>query len=323
MYSEVCDFEKLVTQREPLSGHTTLRVGGPARWLGRPKNTAQLGSLVRWSRKQKVNLYPLGLGANLLISDDGVDGMVLRLGTASFKEVHWPKRDAASSNRPSPLCTQGGVLVTAGAGADMHRLVLESVRRGLRGLEVLAGIPGTLGGIIRMNAGGKWGQIADVVRVVTVVDREGDVRELTPDEVGFAYRRTLLKGAIICQAKLELIPEDPAVLRERFRDIWSSKKASQPLAEPSAGCVFKNPPSGPSAGSLIERAGLKGRRVGGARVSELHANFIVTQEGATAADVFELIDQIRGEVARRSGVELEMEIQVWGRQRGRLTESMT
>ena len=203
----------------------------------------------------------------------------------------------------------------------MHRFVLESVRRGLAGLEVLAGIPGTLGGIVRMNAGGRWGQIADVVREVTAIDEDGRTQRLTPEEIGFSYRNSRLSGSVVCEAKLELTVDDPVQVRARFMDIWSRKSQVQPLGQPSAGCVFKNP-AGQSAGRLIEQAGLKGHAIGGAHVSNVHANFIVAQEGATASDVFSLIGLIQREVAQRFAIELEMEVKVWGRRHARSLESV-
>ena len=175
----------------------------------------------------------------------------------------------------------------------------------------MAGIPGSMGGIVRMNAGGRFGQIADVVRRVTVVDEMGRLRMLSNQEIGFRYRGTNLNSSIICQADLELHPADPTELREQFLAIWNHKKETQPLGKNSAGCVFKNP-EGHSAGELIDRAGLKGCSVGGATVSRCHANFIVTKEGATARDVLALIDRIRQEVADKFEIELELEIELWG-----------
>jgi UDP-N-acetylmuramate dehydrogenase len=170
-----------------------------------------------------------------------------------------------------------------------------------------------------MNAGGKRGQIADVVGGLTVVDARGDIRRLAPAEAGFGYRRSNLAGLVICEVRLELRPENPIEVRERFTDAWRSKSATQPMRGLSAGCVFKNPPGG-SAGALIDRAGLKGRSVGGAWVSEVHANFIVVRPGVTADDIFTLIGQVRREVARQFGVELELEIEVWGWRQIRMPE---
>jgi UDP-N-acetylmuramate dehydrogenase len=163
-----------------------------------------------------------------------------------------------------------------------------------------------------MNAGGRWGEIADVVREITVVDADGVPRTLDAEEAGFSYRHSLLQDTIICQARLELTLDDPARIRQQFMEIWDKKKHSQPLDQASAGCIFKNP-SGQSAGALIDQAGLKGHSIGGASVSQDHANFIIAKEGATAADVCELISHIRQQVFDRFGLELETEIEIWGR----------
>jgi UDP-N-acetylmuramate dehydrogenase len=257
-------------------------------------------------------VFIMGRGANLLVSDDGVDGMVIRLDAPVFTRVHWPLT-ASPTGTPAT--------VVAGAGTDMFRLVNEAGRHGLAGIEGLAGIPGRLGGIVRMNAGGRWGQISDVVRELTVVNELGDIRRIDREDAGFGYRRSSLAGVVVCDVRLQLTRDDPGAIRDRFKAIWKTKAATQPMSAPSAGCVFKNPPGG-SAGGLIDRAGLKGRTVGGAGVSEVHANFIVTRPGATAADVFTLIGQIRREVARQFGVELDLEIEVWGRRVIRTMEAV-
>lgn len=293
-----------ITGQELLAPHTWFGLGGPARWLARPASLEHLLELTRTCRDRGIDTYRLGLGANLLVSDDGVDGMVIRLNTRAFTAVEWPPEEGPDGDE---------VRVVAGGGADMNRLAREAVRRGLAGLEVLAGIPGSLGGIIRMNAGGRFGQIADIVRDVTVVDEDCQLRTLTPDQVGFGYRHTDLGNAIVCRATLGLRRTDPVALRKQFLELWNYKKNSQPMGDSSAGCVFKNPP-GRSAGELIDRCGLKGRTVGGAYVSAQHANFICAKDGASAGDVLALIGQVRREVAQRTGVELELELEVWGHQ---------
>ena len=281
-------------------------LGGCAEWFAEPADAEALAALIRICRDTRTPCRMLGLGANLLVADDGVDGVVVRLKSPAFRRVEWPE----PTDEP---------MVFAGAGADMSRLVLDATRRGLAGIECMGGIPGTLGGIVRMNAGGRFGSICEVVQSVTVIDTDGELRTLSADEVGFEYRRTKLDGMIVCGASLSMRRDDPQQLRDRCMEIWDYKKKSQPMAEHSAGCVFKNPPNG-SAGALIDQAGLKGRSVGGARVSTRHANFIVAQEGATAADVMMLISAVRREVAQRTGIELELEIQTWGRQPARQPE---
>jgi UDP-N-acetylmuramate dehydrogenase len=300
--------QDIIHENERLAPHTWFNLGGPARWMARPVCLEQLVQLVERCHEAGVGVYRLGQGANLLIGDEGVDGMVIQLKARSFREVEWNDSGVGDS-----------VLVRAGGGTDMNRLSRDAVNRGLAGLECMAGIPGTLGGIIRMNAGGRFGQISDTVLDVTVVDPQGGVRTLSHEEVGFRYRHTDLNGSCVCGASLQLRRDDPKRLRTRFLEYWQYKKRSQPLADFSAGCVFKNPP-GHSAGQLIDRAGLKNRAVGGAYVSPAHGNFIVAREGATAGDVLALISVVRREVAERFGIELELEIEVWGHRHARSME---
>lgn len=308
-------FDQLATPSVPLAEMTWFRLGGAAEWFAEPDSLDRLSELTHECGEHGVSLRMLGQGANLLIADEGVDGVVVRLKSSPFRTVQWPKPATGfATDQPEEA------LVIAGGGADMSRLVIDAVRQGLAGIECMAGIPGTLGGIIRMNAGGRFGQIGDVVRDVTVIERDGRQRTLTRDEIGFNYRHTDLGGAIICRATLALRRDDPKRLREKHLEIMSYKKATQPLGEYSAGCVFKNPPER-SAGRLIDEAGLKGRRVGGAFISTQHANFIVAQDGATARDVRTLIGIARREVADRFGIELETEIEIWEPSPARSTTS--
>jgi UDP-N-acetylmuramate dehydrogenase len=302
------DLGPMVSEYEPLGRQTYFGVGGPARWMLRPRSVEELSAAVARCRQEGVHVYVLGLGANLLVSDEGVDGAVLRLSEPAFRKVNWQPDPETASGGAS---TQDCATVTVGAGMNMARLTLDAVMRGLTGMECMAGIPGSLGGIIRMNAGGKFGQIADVVRDVTVLDPDGTVQRLTHAEVEFSYRHTELAGCIVLGATLALKQDSPTAVRKRYDEIWEYKRASQPLADCSAGCVFKNPP-GNSAGRLIDQAGLKGYIVGGAYVSQQHANFIAAREGSSARDVLSLIGHIRRVVAERFGVELELEVEVWG-----------
>jgi UDP-N-acetylmuramate dehydrogenase len=301
------DCGPIVSEHEPLGRQTYFGVGGSARWMVRPRSQEELSTVVTRCRQEGVNLYVFGLGANLLVSDEGVDGVVIRLCEPAFRNVNWQSGSAGGSTSAKA----DPATITVGAGMNMARLTLDSVMRGLAGMECMAGIPGTLGGIVRMNAGGRFGQISDVVRDVAVINPDGLAQVLTHAEVEFSYRHTELTGCIVLGATLALKQDDPAAVRKRYDEIWEYKKASQPLADCSAGCVFKNPP-GNSAGRLIDQAGLKGYTVGGAYVSQQHANFIAAREGASARDVLTLIGHIRRVVAERFGVELEMEVEVWG-----------
>jgi UDP-N-acetylmuramate dehydrogenase len=283
---------------------TWFGIGGRADRLARPTSIEHLRQCVHADPRLRV----LGDGANLLVDDDGVSELVVSLQTPAFKNV----------------AIEGTTLI-AGSGADLPRLINEAVRRGLSGLECLAGIPASIGGAIIMNAGGAFGQIADCVARVHAMDRTG--RELTLDreEIDFSYRHSGLQGLIITSVEFNLIEEDPAALRTRQLEIMQYKKQSQPLADRSAGCVFKNPTlhhdlegiaqrgERVSAGMLIDRAGCKGMRVGGAMVSERHGNFIVTDQQARAGHVIELMYRVARRVSDAYGVVLEPEVVIWRR----------
>ncbi len=259
-------------------------------------------------------LRVLGEGANLLVDDEGVGELVVSMKGGGLKDVEW---DEASG------------VVRAGAGADLAQLVTQSVRRGLRGIEGLGGIPATLGGAIIMNAGGAFGEIGGAVSKVFALTRDGREIEVGRGDAGFGYRRSELHDLLVTGAELRLTHDDAGTLRERLKEVMAYKKKSQPMAEKSAGCCFKNPTpaadlrdaSGEiaragqrvSAGLLIDRAGLKGLRVGGASVSERHANFLVTTPDARARDVIALMDEVVRRVRERFGVTLEPEVVVWRR----------
>jgi UDP-N-acetylmuramate dehydrogenase len=236
----------------------------------------------------------LGKGANVLVRDEGCDAAVIRLSGPEFETY-----------------TLDPPFVHAAAGADFQKMVRRVLDHELEGLERLAGVPGTLGGIIRMNAGGRYGEIGEFAREVRLIEADGRVATRSAAQVGFRYRHTDLDGCVVLAATLELRPGARDELRERYRSIWSEKYAHQPpVAARSAGCIFKNPP-GRSAGKLIDEAGLKGHRVGGAEISTIHANFIVAHPDARAADVLDLIKTARARVQQTCGVELELEIEVW------------
>ena len=236
----------------------------------------------------------LGRGANVLVSDDGYDGVVVRLDAEEFRRVR----------------RRGGNL-DVGAGVDLMPLVRRCSRDGLAGVAGLAGIPATIGGAIRMNAGGPACEIGEVVQNVRVLTEDRRVVVRTAGEVGFGYRHTKLPGGeVILGATLALQEDDPERVRAEFQEHLTRKQRTQPLAEHSAGCIFKNPAIKP-AGALIDQAGLKGSRVGAAEVSTVHANFIVAGSGATASDVLHLIDFVRERVLRLFDTELETEIEIW------------
>jgi UDP-N-acetylmuramate dehydrogenase len=281
---------------------TWFKLGGPADWVVRPKSIDQLADVLRRARENDIETRILGLGANLLIADEGVAGIVLRLDAEPFKTVRF----------------EGGTVI-AGGGADMFRLTLECARGGLAGLERMAGIPGTLGGGIRMNAGGRYGEIGELVESITVIDKSGHIETLDRDQIGFAYRQTNLADRIVVEARLALRKDDPVVVKKRYDEIWKYKTGSQPLNLNSAGCIFKNPPNA-SAGALIEQAGLKGATQGGAKVSDRHGNFLVADEDASTCDVLALIGRVRSAVKDRFNVELDLEVEIWNRRGGESTD---
>lgn len=285
--------KRIVRTDEPLADHTWFRIGGPAKYFISPESPEQLSEVVRRCRDNDVPMYVIGRGANLLIADAGVDGAVIQLSAEEFSRV---VTDESS--------------VRAGAGKDMGRVVLRTMHEGLSGLEALAGIPGSVGGCVRMNAGGTFGDLGSAVRRVTVMDEDGNIYDRLKEDLAFAYRSSNIASKFILSVEFEVTDDDPYHILKQVRQIWMVKKNSQPLASRSAGCIFRNP-RGMSAGALIDRAGMKGSRVGGAHVSEKHANFILADDGATAFDVLKLIDKIRDAVAKESNVLLEKEIQVW------------
>jgi len=289
------DLGEICRPKVRLGPMTWFRIGGPADWLVEPRDEEDLAVVAHRCREADMPLRVLGLGANLLIGDGGVRGAVLRLASPHFQRIEIE-----------------GERVTAGAGAHLTKLVKGTVGAGLAGLEALAGIPGTVGGGVRMNCGGKYGELASSVEGVRVLGARGGLREKSRGELGFSYRHSELGEDVVLSATFSLKTSDAREVQERYREIWRYKAETQPpLEDCSAGCIFKNPKEGPSAGKLIDESGLKGTRVGGAEVSDIHANFIVTHDGAKAADVVRLIEQIEERVLARTGVRLQREVQIW------------
>src|SRR5262249_32023181 len=243
--------------------------------------------------QNQLPMRVLGSGSNLLVGDEGVRGVVLRLSEPCFSKI-----DIAKTT------------VTAGAGALLSHVISHSVKAGLAGLDTLVGIPGTGRGALHGNAGGKSGDVGQHVRSVRVVTIAGESFVRGQDELDFAYRTSSLNELIILEARFELHHEDTDEITRRMRKLWIMKKATQPLTFQSAGCIFKNP-RGMSAGWLSDQAGLKGTKIGEAEFSDRHANFIVTHPCATSKHVLQLIDLARTRVAEKFGVDLELEIQIW------------
>ncbi|HVX87152.1 MAG TPA: UDP-N-acetylmuramate dehydrogenase [Phycisphaerae bacterium] len=278
---------------------TWFGVGGPAAYFITPRDVPQLQAIAARLREKEIPIYVLGAGANLLVHDEGVNGAVICLNSPEFKRADVP---AAATNGP--------VTVSAGAGKDVQKLVLECAHAGLSGLECLAGIPGSVGGELRMNAGGAFGDIGSAVHSVTVMDTTGQVFTRLKEDLVFEYRKSNIAAKFILGGSFALTPDDPQRVANKVKEIWMYKKNSQPLADHSAGCIFKNP-RGLSAGALIDQAGMKGSTVGGAEVSGKHANFITAKKGSKAADILTLIEQVRGRVKDKFDVNLETEVVIW------------
>jgi len=286
-------FEHIVRQGELLGPHTWFGLGGPAEYFAEPNNTEELAALVQRCANEGVAVRVLGGGSNLLVRDEGVRGMVLRLSAPAFQDIKVSRQQ-----------------LTAGGGARLGHVVSAAVREGLAGLESLVGIPGTLGGALHGNAGTHGGDVGQWVRRATTMTRTGQIVERKEGELVFAHRQSSLDDPIILNCRFELERDNPEELTKKLQKNWILKKAGQPLGHQSTGCIFKNP-RGISAGILIEQAGLKGARIGAAEISDRHTNFIVADPDASSADVLHLIELIQNTVAERLGVDLETEIEIW------------
>jgi len=290
----------------PMSRHTSLRVGGPVDALATPANRTELADLLALCRRRGWPHRVVGAGFNLLVRDEGLDGVAIQL--TRFRALTWCAGLGGGG---------AGAHVAAEAGVSHASLTRLCTRQGLAGLEFGAGIPGTIGGWVAMNAGIGTREVKDVIESVELqVPGEDASRSLDARDLQFRYRelRGTPPGAVLLGATFRVEPSTPEVVQAAVDAQLSRRAARQPLDAPSCGSVFKNPPSD-FAGRLIEAAGLKGERVGGAQISEVHANFIVNRGGATAADVLALIEHARERVASTTGIELETEVRIVGRSR--------
>lgn len=283
-----------VRVREPLSRHTSFKVGGPADYFVEAHTSRGLSACLRALEGRGVPILLLGNGSNLLVSDQGVRGVVLRL-RGEFRKVRWHDSGAE-----------------VGAAYAVSRLVREAVRRGRGGLEFAEGIPGSVGGSLVMNAGAYGSEMERVVNRVDAMTAAGEALALGREELRFSYRETRLpRDAVVTRVGMVLTPETAEVVDARMRAIMARRRESQPSGHPNFGSVFRNPP-GDHAGRLIEASGLKGLRVGSAEVSRRHANFIVNRGGARAQDVRRLIEQVCSEVESRFSVRLQTEVRFAG-----------
>jgi UDP-N-acetylmuramate dehydrogenase len=288
----------------PIGAKTHFVVGGQADALVSPRSADALSMLLRRCHDSQVPFRILGKGANLLVDDEGVDGIVVKLENECFKQTRYHGRKDVVS-------------LHAMAGADLATTLMETVRDGLDGLTALAGIPASVGGAVRMNAGGKFGSISDSLETITCLTSVGELVTHKKKDIRFSYRDSRIAEPIILSSTFELQKSDPVKIRDQVKEIFSWKKSRQPLADSSAGCAFKNPllqdGTRISAGKLIDNAGLKGISVGGASISIQHANFIVTSKNATARNVIDLMQKVRERVEEKTQSHLKNEVVVWSR----------
>jgi len=288
--------EQIVETDYPLGKHTWYRLGGPADYFIRPGSIDELKEVVRRCNENKLRYYVIGFGSNLLVDDQGLRAAVIKLEGQAFTDTQFDP---------------DGSSLTAGAGVDLGKLGRMCAEKGLSGLEGLTAVPGSVGGAVKMNAGGRFGDIGAVVESVTLMDNEGAVFEKSKPELMFDYRETNIAAKFILSARMKLTPAEPEHILRTIKEAWVYKGNNQPpLDTRNSGCVFKNP-RGVSAGALIDRAGLKGLQIGGAVISENHANFIIAKQGCTSRDILRLIDAIRERVAEQFDIQLELELEIW------------
>jgi len=277
---------------EPLAKYSTFKIGGPADIYIAPRDVDELLRLIQYLREEGIDFIILGNGSNVLISDEGFRGAVINLEAGlNFIKIE-------------------GEYVVAGAGVKLAKFVDFCIENGFRGVEMMAGIPGTLGGAIVMNAGAYSAEISDHLVDVDVI-RDLNLVRLKKEECGFGYRTSNLTKDVVIQARFKFPPGDIEEMKRRRREILIKRNQAQPVNFPNVGSIFKNPP-GNYAGKLIEEAGLKGIQIGGAQISEKHANFIINKGNATASDVLELIKLAQRKVYEKFGVKLELEVRLIG-----------
>ena len=284
-----------IEERVPLSRFTTLGTGGPARCFARPETDAELEEALSWAAERELPVAVVGLGSNLLVADEGVDGLVLKLsGELAAAEAD-------------------GELLRAGGGAPLAVCLHRARAASLGGLEFACAIPGTVGGGVWMNAGAYGGDIAGVLARALIADAAGSSWR-TPDELGLEYRRSALRaGEVVARAEFRLHPRPAEEIKATVAELQAARKAAQPTNKRTFGSVFKNPEHELSAGRMLEACGLKGYRIGGAQISPRHANFIENADGAQAADAIALMTEARRRAKEQFGVELEHEVQFLGR----------
>lgn len=287
--------EEKIRRDEPMKTHTTFRVGGPADYFVMPETAEEVQRVTELCRTEEVPCYVIGNGSNLLVSDDGYRGVILQI----YRSM-------------SGISVQGNI-IRAQAGALLSAIAAKACENSLTGFEFAAGIPGTIGGASVMNAGAYGGEMKDVLKSVTVLDSDGQVRRIDRENLEMGYRTSIIsrEGYITLEAEIELSAGNPEEIRARMDDFRTRRVTKQPLEYPSAGSTFKRP-EGYFAGKLIQDAGLAGFQVGGAKVSEKHCGFVINTGNATAADIHSLMRQVSAKVEEKFGVALEPEVKRLG-----------
>jgi UDP-N-acetylmuramate dehydrogenase len=286
-------FPAVTTRNEPLAPHTHLRIGGPAEFFVQPRTVAELVGVLTYCKSNRVPVRMLGGGNNLLVRDEPIAGAVVRLTGPAFAAVE-----------------RNGATIRAGGGGPLFDLVAAAVRAGLRGLETLAGIRGTVGGSVRCNVGDRSGEIAAAVRKVAVLTDAGTEQVRGRDELTFGDHSSNLDEPVILWVEFALDPDTPAALLRRIRKAWAVRKAHEPLSFQAAVRVFRDPP-GQSAAALVDKGGMAKAKVGGAEVSDRNAGYVVAHPGTTAADILQLVAKVEERVKAVTGVALDRELNVW------------
>lgn len=281
-----------ILEQEPMKKHTTFRIGGPARFFAQPRNVRELETLIIYCKEKNLNYLILGNGSNVLFADEGYDGMVIQIGS-----------------NMSEICVEGTKIV-ADAGAILARTANCAYEAGLTGMEFAAGIPGSVGGAIVMNAGAYGGEMKDIVEAVDILDADGIVRRYTCDEMQFSYRHSSVDASrIVLRVVFSLQTGDKTAIQARMNELSEARRSKQPLEYPSAGSTFKRP-EGYFAAKLIDDSGLRGYRCGGAMVSEKHCGFVVNVDQATCADVCAVMQHVEAVVKEKYDVTLEPEVRI-------------
>lgn len=287
-----------VLEDEPMSGHISFRVGGPADALVEAADEETVGNVLALCREKGIPCYVLGNGTNVLVKDEGYRGVILKIGREMGHISVTEEED-------------GSFLIRAGAGALLSAIASRALEQSLTGMEFAAGIPGSLGGAVVMNAGAYGGEMKDILRSVRLLTPEGEIITRTPEELRMGYRYSIVPkmGYTVLSAEIRLQKGDPAEIKGKMDDLAKQRRDKQPLEYPSAGSTFKRP-AGHFAGKLIQDAGLRGYTVGGAQVSEKHCGFVVNRGGASASDILQVMADVQRLVEKTSGVLLEPEVRV-------------